>query len=242
MNRRCEAVYACVALTMIPTGGFMTGCSGEGSPPALPAGVDHLVLGATDLDGGMDYVERLLGVRPVEGGRHPRYGTHNALVSLGPATYLEIIAPDPELTRPERGRLFGLDSLQTSRLVTWAVRREDIDEAASAASAARDAIGPVESGRRERPDGTVLAWKLTDPYAMPLDGAIPFLISWGETPHPASSVPAGGSLVGLRVDHPAPERVREALAALGVAMEVRRAKEFRLVATIQTTSGVVELR
>lgn len=227
---------------MLSIGGLVTGCSNEGSRPVLPPGVDHLVFGVADLDAGMDYIEQRLGVRPVAGGRHARYGTQNALLSLGPATYLEIIAPDPELSRPARGRPFGLDSLRESRLVTWAVRNEDIDTAASAAAAARVAIGPVESGSRERPDGTVLAWKLTDPYALPLDGAVPFLISWGETPHPASSAPGGTSLVGLRIEHPAPERVREALAAVGIAMDVRQADEFRLVATIQTASGQVELR
>lgn len=241
-GRAGAAACACALLATVAIVGLTIGCSAEDSPLALPARVDHLVFGVADLDAGVEYIEQQLGVRPVAGGRHSRYGTHNALVSLGATTYLEIIAPDPELSRPTRGRLFGLDSLQEPRLVTWAVLSEEIDSAASAAAAAGVAIGPVESGSRERPDGTVLTWKLSDPYAMPLEGAIPFLISWGETPHPASSAPGGASLVGLRIEHPAPGGVREALAALGITMDVRRGDEFHLVATIQTTSGLVELR
>lgn len=220
---------------------LMTGCDGETSVPALPTGIDHLVFAVADLEAGMDFIEQLLGVRPVAGGRHRRYGTHNALISLGPTTYLEIIAPDPEVAEPDRGRLFGLDSLPRSRLVTWVVRSEEIEETVAAAGA-RVGIGPVGSGSRERPDGTVLKWRLSDPYAMPLGGAIPFLISWGETPHPASAAPDGGSLIRLRINHPEPELVRVSLAALGIAMDVRLADEFELVATIRTPSGVVELR
>ena len=35
-------------------------------------------------------------------------------------------------------------------------------------------LGPVLSGSRTKPDGSEISWKFTDPYAMPIDGAIPF--------------------------------------------------------------------
>lgn len=63
--------------------------------------LDHLVYAVADLLAGMDEIEQLLGVRPVAGDRHPQYGTHNALLSLGPKTYLEIVAADPDRTPPE---------------------------------------------------------------------------------------------------------------------------------------------
>ena len=44
--------------------------------------IDHIIVIAPDLEQGMDHAEAVLGVRPVRAGRHPAFGTHNALLSL----------------------------------------------------------------------------------------------------------------------------------------------------------------
>ncbi|MFW6084826.1 MAG: VOC family protein [Gemmatimonadota bacterium] len=190
--------------------------------------IDHLLYGTPDLSEGIDRIERLLGVRPVPGGRHPQYGTRNALAAIGPSCYLEVMAPDPSLPAPERGVLFGLPELSEPRLVSWVLRRKAIDEVAAAAG-----LGPVSAGRRERDDGTVVSWRLSDPYADRFGGVVPFLIDWGETPHPANSAPPAGELVRLRLEHPAPDRVRSALRVLGV--DVTEAPDGR--ADIDVTPG-----
>jgi hypothetical protein len=204
-----------------------------------PADLDHLVYGCHDLERGMDRIEKLLGVRPARGGRHPGYGTHNAVASVASRTYLEVIAPDPSVPTPGRGHPFGLDSLGEPRLATWALR---VDAIAAVAGAAW--LGRVEAGARRTTDGTLLSWRLTDPYVMPLGGVLPFLIDWGETPHPAEAAPRAGTLLALRIEHPDPQGVRAALASLGVpaAMDVRRAGAAALVARLETGGGVVELR
>ena len=74
--------------------------------PLLPNNIDHLVYTSLNLEAGMDKIEQLLGVRPEPGGQHPDFGTHNALLSLGSSTYLEIISPDPSLKSPKQGLLF----------------------------------------------------------------------------------------------------------------------------------------
>ena len=200
--------------------------------------IDHIVFACSDLERGMDEIEQLLGIRPVPGGRHTQFGTHNALLSLGPATYLEVIARDPNLPLPEQGNLVDLSGEQESHLITWVLRTEDIVALASAAESAGLAIGPVQSGSREQPDGSTLRWQLTDPYAMPMGGAIPFLISWGESAHPAGVVPRAGELLSLTIEHPDSNSVRESVSVFDVDIAVVQADKFGLVARIETGDGV----
>ena len=56
--------------------------------------LDHLVVVASTLEAGAQFVEQALGVAPSPGRRHPHMGTHNLLLSLGPAAYLEVAAID----------------------------------------------------------------------------------------------------------------------------------------------------
>jgi hypothetical protein len=207
----------------------------------MPPVIDHLVYGVADLGAGMELFGDLLGTRPVIGGRHSAFGTHNALLSFGPGTYLEIIAADPEQARPEQGVLFELDTLEEPRLITWVLHAQHIERLAHRAAAADVGLGPVQTGGRRNPDGSRLTWRVTDPYAMPMGGAVPFLIDWGETPHPSGAAPCAGRLVSLRIEHPEAELLRSRLGALGVAIDVTRAASIRLTATVDSGHGLVEL-
>lgn len=204
--------------------------------------VDHLIYTVPDLETAMDDIENSLGVRPVIGGRHAAYGTCNALLSLGGQTYLEIMAADRALNRPERGRLFGLDTLESQRLATWVLREERIEALKADATTRGLELGELQSGSREKPDGTIVSWKISDPYALRFGGVVPFLIAWGDTPHPSESIPNGGELSGLRIQHPDPFAVTDALNALGVSFPVEKTPHIGLVATIRVPSGEVELR
>jgi len=203
--------------------------------------IDHIVYAVSDLETGISEIENLLGVRAAIGGRHPDFGTHNALLSLGPRTYLEIISPDPDLAVPDRGFLFGIKENQDPHIATWALQTDSINERADAAIAADVQLGAIESGSRQATDGTVLTWQLTDPYAMLLDGAVPFLISWGDTSHPAGAAPHAGELIDFRIEHPDAESVRRAISVLRVDMDVQQSGARRLVARIKTKRGIVEL-
>ncbi len=209
---------------------------------SLPPNIDHLVFTAPTLEQGMDRIESLLGVRPVIGGRHPQYGTHNALLSLGDSTYLEIIAPDPDLPAPARGRLLEDSYNQPPKLTTWVLRSAQIARLQSHAYQNGLTLGGVEEGHRRKPDGTIIRWKLSDPYAFPHGGTIPFLISWGNTPHPAQAVPAGGELIEVSVEHPDPETVSNALNILGCGQISVAARDTpKVKARIRTTKGIVTL-
>ena len=205
------------------------------------AGVDHLLYASANLQRGMDEIEALLGVRPAQGGRHPQYGTHNALLSLGPGMYLEVIARDPDLECPERGAFVDIPAGGNSHLITWVFRTAGIQEAAAAAHSAGIGLGPVESGMRTRPDGSELSWQLTDPYAMPMGGAVPFLIDWGNAVHPSAVAPSGGRLVELVIEHPEAEKVRRAMSVIGAEIQIIDCDKFRLFANIESKNGLVTL-
>lgn len=179
---------------------------------------DHLVYAAPELGAAVERIAEEWGVCPAIGGKHPN-GTHNALLALGPYTYLEIIAPDPEQPNPSLPRSFGIDERPgETRLVTWAAATDNLDATRSQALRKGYDPGAVMNGSRLRPDGVRIAWRSTRlvGWPPPGDGLVPFLIEWGEgTPHPASDSPAGCTLVSLRAEHPQPDAIRAMLSALG---------------------------
>ncbi|HBY58731.1 MAG TPA: hypothetical protein DEH78_02840 [Solibacterales bacterium] len=201
--------------------------------------IDHLVYAAPDLEAGIAAVERLLGIRAAEGGPHPKAGTRNALIALGPEVYLEIIGPDPAQPKPSAPRSFGIDDLRAPKLTTWAAKAQDL--AGLRQLALREGFDPGEivGGSRRRPDGVLLSWQRT---ASAPDSVIPFLIDWGRTPHPARSTGVSARLIELRAEHPDPDDVRRKLAILGLSLPITRAPRPALVAVLEGPRGRVELR
>jgi Glyoxalase-like domain len=214
----------------------------EASGPAVTA-ADHLLLGVADLDRGIQWVEERTGVRPVVGGSHPGRGTRNALLSLGAKQYLEVIAPDPA----QSTYTFQIDlrALKEPRLVTWAAATSDIEAVARGAKAAgRSVVGPTD-GSRARPDGRTLRWRslaVASTLVVGIVEPMPFFIQWAaDAVHPASDSPAGCQLKALRIAHPEPAAVVDALRAVGIDAEVALASDAALYATVSTPKGVIEL-
>jgi hypothetical protein len=203
--------------------------------------IDHLVYAAPDLEAACRELEARLGVRPSPGGQHTGRGTHNALLDLGDGAYLEVIAPDPGQPQPSAPRPFGIDGLALARLVTWAAKAPDIDQRVARAVAAGFNPGTVRTMSRARPDGVTLSWRLTQRDEPAGDGLVPFLIDWGETPHPSATAAKGCRLVTFRAEHPAPDRVTPLLEAIGEQLEVREGPHPRLIAEIACLRGRVEL-
>jgi hypothetical protein len=231
---------ALILATLMPasTGAGMTQ---KGSAELLVR-VDHLVYATPDLNRGVEEIEKLLGVRATPGGQHPGRGTRNALIALGSATYLEIIAPDPEQPPPKTPRPFGIDGLKKSRLVTWAAKGVNLERLRDEAARKGARLGEVMSGSRRRPDGALLSWRYTDPQTVLADGLVPFFIDWGQSPHPARSAAQGASLIALRADHPDAQRVQRLLRELGLDLPLQPGAAPALVAIIDSPRGRVELR
>jgi hypothetical protein len=205
-------------------------------------GLDHLAYAVPDVDAASDWLGRATGVWPVPGGRHLGLGSRNALAGLGDGAYLEVIGPDPDQEMDLTAHPFGLADLTEPRLVTWAVRAAGIDDRVRMARERGYDAGRIESLERQRPDGTVLRWRLTRLPSLPFDGVVPFLIDWGDSPHPSESSPGGLRLNELLGVHPEPDAVQSALRALDIDLEVIEGPTPSLRALIDGPGGRVELR
>jgi hypothetical protein len=206
------------------------------------AQVDHLVYTVPDLQQGIDSAEALFGVRATPGGQHPGLGTRNALIALGPASYLEIIGPDPEQPKPTGPRRFGIDALKAPHLLTWVAKGTSLQTFAADAKSHGIDLGAVIPGSRKRPDGVVLAWTYTDPQIVLADRLIPYFIDWGRSPHPSATAAKGVTLTGLRAEHPDADRVQKMLKQLGLDLAVARGTKPSLIATFDSPRGKVELK
>jgi hypothetical protein len=207
----------------------------------VPSVLDHLVYAAPDLDAAVEALFARLGVRAAPGGSHPGRGTRNALLALGAGSYLEILAPDPAQLHP--GPLWmGLEGLASPGLTAWAVRSSDLEGDLRRAERAGLDLGGVLEGSRRRADGEQLVWRFTDPRVREAGGLVPFFIDWGSCPHPAATAPAGVSLAALRAEHPDPGDAATLLGSLELDLPVTKGPRPALIAVLETSRGLVELR
>lgn len=205
--------------------------------------LDHLVVVAPDLAEGVAHVRSCLGLDMPEGGRHSEMGTRNHLLRLGASTFLEVIAVDPEAAPPPRARWFGLgDAARVRaeweagrRLRGFVARTNDIDTLLAAHPDLLGAAATLTRGTLSwrfglRPDGT---W--------PADGAAPYVMDWGDRPHPAGTMPDfGAHLDDFSLTHPEPEAVAALHADLGLTdpPRIEPGPAPRWTARIATPSGL----
>jgi hypothetical protein len=198
--------------------------------------LDHLVIGARTLAAGQAWMKGRLGVGLSPGGEHALFSTHNALLSLGPDSYLEVIAVNPHAPAPSRPRWLGLDSpelrerlVDGPQLIHWVVRVPALPP------------GPdvLELSRGDN------RWALIVPGdgSLPGGGVQPSLIAWHTPPPPTSLPDVGVRLATLRLGTPMPDRLRAWLNAVQFVgeVEVYEAPQPELGATLQTPHGPVAL-
>ena len=206
--------------------------------------LDHILLGCSDLDAGIAFVEEHTGVLPVFGGVHPGRGTRNALLSLGDRHYLEVIAPDPKQTSTESHSdrlLAAIKSLKSPRLIDWAAHPPDLD--ALMAKIKKEGIvihGPFP-GSRARPDGRVLKWKTAD-LEDDHHGILPFFIEWSpDSTHPSVDAPAGCSLESFLIADPNPKELAKTLERLGIDVRVEHGDKSELRARIRGPKAIMDV-
>lgn len=211
--------------------------------------IDHLVVACADLDQGEAWLVAQLGVAPQPGGRHATMGTHNRLLRLGPACYLELIAIDPAGKAPARPRWFALDTTavrqragQRPFLHTWVAATDDLNEVVRRVPL----LGGIHAFSRD-----AFRWRfaLTDDGGTPYAGLLPAVIEWGANDagriaHPAEGLEDRGcALLALELAHPDAAELLRLYRALRISGPVElRGGAVDIAARIRTPSGEVLLR
>jgi hypothetical protein len=202
----------------------------------VPENLDHMILGCNDLEKGINYLERLSGYKAVFGGSHPGRGTRNALLKMGPDSYLEILAPDPqqkELTKHQ-----DLVSITEPLLVGYAIHQKNLESYAEALRKRGIACEGPLAGSRMRPDGKLLRWK-TLSYQDDCGGLLPFFIDWDEhSPHPSSDAPGAMTLLSF---HRTGHLLEQTTAPAGKHRIFLPSEPVQLQARLSGTHGEFEL-
>ncbi len=203
--------------------------------------LDHVLLGCSNLEDGIAFVERLTGIRAAFGGVHPGRGTQNALLSLGDRHYLEIIAPDPKQPPSSGPQQFAeLKNLSQPRLIGWAAHPGNLETYASKLRAVGIGFTGPTPGSRSRPDGRTLHWKtvnLSDNHS----GVLPFFIEWGaDSIHPSVDAPSGCRLDHFALADPNPAALTKMLQQLALDVPVERSDRPQLRARITGPRGTLD--
>ena len=121
----------------------------------------------------------------VAGGRHPGWGTRNALSYFG-LTYIEFlaIADDAELLSAAETFLLCRDASRllpdNEALYRVALRSDDIERTHAELHEQGLRVSPIVNGQRDDPQGNVIRWRIFT-IDGDFDGLVyPFILQWGE--------------------------------------------------------------
>lgn len=208
--------------------------------------LDHLSY-AAEPDGLAATTQRLsqqLGIPPLDGGLHPRFGTRNMLLPMSGLQYVEIVEvlEHPVADKCTFGRAVRARSSVGGGWMAWVVNVQDIGPVSTRLGR------PPARGHRIRPDGVELMWKQIGVSDLLVDSQLPFYVQW-EVPdavRPGADRPSGVSIIGLAIAGD-PKRVSEWLrhdvAAPLTGLDVRwlapHGAPGLMSATFRTESGDV---
>jgi hypothetical protein len=169
--------------------------------------VDHVSY-AAESDGLAATAERLskkIGVAPVDGGVHPRFGTRNVILPLSQERYVEVVEvlDHPASYKAPFGQAVRARSENGGGWMGWAVAVDDLSEAERRLG--REAV----VGSRHRPDGVMLCWRQLGIKGLIADPQLPYYIKWDdETLHPSVGAQTEVTIRSLEIAGD-PDRVRD---------------------------------
>ena len=189
--------------------------------------IDHLVIGAAELDKATKQIQDFIKAEFLAGGKHPLMATHNRLIKLQHSLYMEIIAADPSASLPKnptrKYRWFSLDAGATQKRLSrapqplcWVVAVNDIEQTSMHCGYNPGNVIEMTRGN--------LKWKITvsENGDLPESGVLPILIEWPHGKHPSSTMPESNVfLEELELFHPQPNEIRQMLSTLNIKGPIR---------------------
>jgi hypothetical protein len=213
----------------------------------MSSAIDHIIWACANLDLGSRQFEQLTGVRPRFGGVHANGVTHNALVALGPLSYLEILAPVGPPAEADDAWVRIMHTLREPRVLTYCLRSGSAlqDLAAIGAGLGWQNSTVLQNGRTT-PAGVALRWQWFAPVAERFGLAFPFFIDWLDSTHPAHSLRTEQpddtlQLSRFAVGHPDAAGLERALATFGASIPVYTSGDSGFQLQLTTPRGSVSL-
>lgn len=203
--------------------------------------LDHLVIASPHPAVARSELEELFGLPFVVGGKHPTEGTRNWIMRLGETAYLELLAIDPDNSQIAAPRWMGVDLVQQTQVVRWAMKSDQLAAQAKLLAQYRPDLGVVKTGSRVTTNGDILNWQLSMPAAAPTVELAPFLIDWQNSVHPAVGLAPALELVQFNLVHPQPETLQALFEQLGVPYQLQQGPRVSIEAKLSTPNGLVTL-
>lgn len=208
--------------------------------------IDHLVIGANDLEQGVAFIKGKLNVTLPQASKHADMSTHNCVAPTGNDSFIEILSIDPDAAEPNRARWFDMDNpvvknkfKQSPCAYHWVVGTNNLD--------AVIANSPIPLGEVVKFTRGDRSWRLTIPAdgSLQEEGLIPTFIEWSPGPHPSTGMAdLGIKLEEIVLTHPKPDWLIDILTQLGVNQlaTVVEGSDKGIIFNIKSeTTGVVSI-
>lgn len=161
--------------------------------------IDHVsyAAGPEGLQATAERLGQALGVTPVDGGIHPRFGTRNIILPLGEKRYVEVVGclDHPASDKAPFGQAVKARSAKGGGWMAWVVSVEDL-------APVEDRLGrQAVDGNRTTPEGHDLRWKQIGVKNVIDHGNLPFFVRWESDGdwHPSGLAESASRLVGLTI-------------------------------------------
>jgi hypothetical protein len=148
---------------------------------------------------------KLIGVDPVDGGIHPRFGTRNVILPLAHERYVEVVEvlDHPASDKAPFGQAVRARSEAGGGWLGWCIAVDDL--APLEARIGRAAV----PGNRYRPDGVELRWRQLGIKGLMSDPQLPYFVQWEDVSlHPSVGAHTQVTIDNLQIAGD-PDRVRD---------------------------------